>query len=90
MTGSNHGPGGGASPPGRKQKGPFVQRCAAGKHAWCRCQQSAQYPLCDGSHRGSDQTPIKIVLEQDATVVWCACGLTQNAPHCDGSHSRLC
>lgn len=76
-------------PPGRPQRGPYVQRCAAGKHAWCRCQRSASYPLCDGTHRGSTTTPLKIVVAEPTTVVWCACGHTKNPPFCDGSHSRL-
>ena len=76
-------------PPGRPQRGPYVQRCAAGKHAWCRCQRSKTYPLCDGTHRGSEFTPLKIVLAEPTTVVWCACGRSGNAPFCDGSHGRL-
>ncbi|MBL8727091.1 MAG: CDGSH iron-sulfur domain-containing protein [Planctomycetes bacterium] len=77
------------TPPGRKQRGPFVDDCAAGKHAWCRCGGSATYPYCDGTHRGSDVSPVKIVLDKPTTVVWCACGSTGNPPFCDGSHGRL-
>lgn len=77
------------APPGKPQRGPFVQKCSAGKHAWCRCKRSNSYPLCDGTHRGSEMTPLKIVLEQPITVVWCACGVTRNPPFCDGSHSSL-
>jgi len=51
--------------------------------------RSASYPLCDGTHRGSDVTPLKIVLDQPCTVIWCACGGTRNPPFCDGSHARL-
>ena len=76
-------------PPGRRQKHPFVMRCGPGKHAWCRCGASARYPLCDGTHRGSAVTPLKIVLEEAKTVVWCACGKSGNAPFCDGTHSSL-
>ncbi len=64
-------------------------RCAAGKHAWCRCGRSARYPLCDGTHRDSEVTPVKIVLDEPRTVVWCACGETRTPPGCDGSHARL-
>lgn len=80
---------GGTPPPGRKLKGPFVASCEPGKYAWCRCEKSARYPYCDGTHRGTEITPLKVVLERATTVVWCACGLSQNAPYCDGSHTRL-
>ncbi len=76
-------------PPGRVQKGPFVDSCEPGKHAWCACTRSATYPYCDGTHRGSDVTPIKIVLEKACTVVWCACACSNNKPFCDGTHSRI-
>lgn len=75
--------------PGRKQKGPFVARCAAGKYAWCRCERSATYPYCDGSHRGTATTPLKVVFVEPRNVVWCACGASRNAPYCDGSHAAL-
>lgn len=76
-------------PPGRKQKGPFVDQCEPGKYAWCACERSATYPYCDGSHRATDRLPIKVVFEKPCTVVWCACGASANKPFCDGSHSRL-
>lgn len=82
-------PGRKATPPGRKQKGPFVDQCSAGKHAWCRCARSATYPYCDGSHRDTDLTPLKIVLDKPCTVIWCACGESGNKPFCDGTHTRL-
>ncbi len=82
-------------PPGRKSDGPFVADCDAGKHAWCRCERSARYPLCDGAHRalvGPDGTPaitpLKVTFETPRRVAWCACGMTGSAPFCDGSHAR--
>ena len=78
-----------AEPPGRVTKGPFVDRCQARKYAWCRCQKSARFPYCDGTHRGSDVTPLKVVFDEPSTVVWCACGRTGNPPFCDGTHSKL-
>ncbi len=78
-----------AMPPGRKLKGPFVDQCEARKYAWCRCESSKTYPYCDGTHRGTDVTPCKVVFDKPGTVVWCACGQTGNPPFCDGSHTRL-
>lgn len=84
-------PKGRAQPPGRVTKGPFVDHCEAGKHAWCQCARSARYPYCDGTHRDDDAgpKPLKVVLETARTVVWCACGKSGNAPFCDGTHGRL-
>lgn len=76
-------------PPGKPQKGPYVVDCEPGKYAWCACSRSATYPNCDGAHRGSGITPIKVVLERPCTVAWCACGASGNKPYCDGSHSKL-
>jgi CDGSH-type Zn-finger protein len=76
-------------PPGHKQKGPFVVHCQPGKYAWCQCGRSGTYPYCNGTHRGSADSPLKIVIEEARTVVWCACGTTGNRPFCDGSHARL-
>jgi len=70
-------------------KGPFVIECEARKYAWCRCQKSARYPYCDGTHRDSDVTPIKVSFDEPRTVAWCACGKSANAPYCDGTHASL-
>ena len=93
--GSGERPRGSATPPGRVTKGPFVDRCSAGKHAWCRCKRSARFPYCDGAHRSGDgvggvaETPLKVVFDEARTVIWCACGQTGNPPYCDGTHSNL-
>ena len=77
------------TPPGKTQRGPFVVRCEAGKYAYCRCKMSKGFPYCDGTHRGSEVTPLKVVLEQSTMVAWCCCGTSKNLPYCDGSHARL-
>ncbi|MBK8099247.1 MAG: CDGSH iron-sulfur domain-containing protein [Planctomycetes bacterium] len=76
-------------PPGRVQKGPFVTCCNPGKYAWCRCQRSQSFPYCDGTHRGTPATPLKVVFDATTTVIWCACACTKTPPFCDGSHARL-
>lgn len=76
-----------AVPPGRVSSGPFVTHCEARKYAWCRCQKSATYPYCDGTHRGSEVTPLKVTFDQPQLVRWCGCGRSVGAPFCDGTHA---
>ncbi|MCA8940930.1 MAG: CDGSH iron-sulfur domain-containing protein [Planctomycetes bacterium] len=76
-------------PPGKPQRRPFVVECEPGKYAHCQCQQSSRYPYCDGSHRGTDKNPIKVVVEERKTIAWCACGNSGNMPYCDGTHGRI-
>jgi len=73
-------------PPGKLQRQPFVVECAPGKHAYCMCRHSRQFPYCDGTHRGTEISPIKVMIEEAKTVAWCACGDSANKPYCDGSH----
>ncbi len=77
-------------PPGQPQPAPFVVRCEAGKYAYCRCQRSARFPYCDGSHRRdpASEGPLKVVLDEDRIVAWCACTGSGSLPFCDGSHRR--
>lgn len=77
------------TPPGNHQNRPFVMACQAGKYAWCRCDRSDAYPMCDGTHRGSDSTPLKVVFDEPRQVAWCACGQSKGAPFCDGTHAQL-
>ena len=54
---------------------------------WCACGRSASQPFCDGSHRGTDITPVKYTAAEAGKVFFCACKATGDAPRCDGSHS---
>jgi|TARA_B110000902_G_scaffold254607_1_gene318850 CDGSH-type Zn-finger protein len=58
------------------------------KYFYCACGQSAAQPFCDGSHKGSEITPIGFVAEQESCAM-CRCKHTNNAPYCDGSHNQL-
>ena len=71
------------------QKGPYVLEMEAGKYAWCACGQSQNQPYCDGSHRGSEFSPVIERIEQKKKVAWCGCKHTKNPPYCDGTHTTL-
>ena len=58
------------------------------KHAFCTCANSESFPMCDGTHRGTDKKPIKFFLEKDSSVLLCQCGKSEQLPYCDGSHSK--
>ncbi len=70
---------------GRK---PMVVNAEAGKsYWWCACGKSQKQPFCDGSHKGSEFSPLEYKAEAAGeTYWWCRCGRSQSQPFCDGSH----
>lgn len=70
------------------QKAPYPVE--AGKtYFWCACGQSKAQPFCDGSHKGTAFTPVKVTAEEGRRMFFCGCKASAKAPFCDGSHSRL-
>ncbi len=62
----------------------------AGKtYWWCSCGKSARQPFCDGSHKGTDFTPVRYDATQTGKVWFCACKHSAKAPLCDGSHKNI-
>ncbi|MEZ5824603.1 MAG: CDGSH iron-sulfur domain-containing protein [Geminicoccaceae bacterium] len=72
------------------QKSPYKVAVESGKtYFWCACGRSANQPFCDGSHKGTDITPVKYTAEQDGNRFFCGCKHSGNPPLCDGAHKSL-
>jgi len=72
------------------QKGPFAVDLEAGKnYHWCSCGKSAKQPFCDGSHKGTEFTPMSFASEKIGTAYLCGCKHSKNPPYCDGAHHKL-
>jgi CDGSH-type Zn-finger protein len=62
----------------------------AGKtYWWCACGKSARQPFCDGSHKGSEFTPVKFEATESKQAWFCSCKHSAHKPLCDGSHKTL-
>ncbi len=71
-------------------KAPIGIEVEAGKaYFWCSCGKSAKQPFCDGSHSGSEFSPLRYTAEESKTLYFCQCKHTAKKPLCDGSHSKL-
>ncbi len=76
--------------PAIPQKSPYGVDVKAGEsYWWCACGKSAGQPFCDGSHRGTNFTPIEYTASDDTTVFFCGCKHSAQKPLCDGSHNSL-
>ncbi len=74
--------------PIRAADSPFMVEVKEGKaYYWCSCGLSKTQPLCDGSHQGTDLTPVKYEAPRDKKQIMCGCKQTKKPPYCDGSHN---
>jgi len=55
---------------------------------WSSCGKSSKQPFCDGSHKGTEFTPMNYKAEESKKLFFCACKQTNNQPFCDGSHNK--
>jgi len=68
---------------------PKVLELEAGTYYWCACGHSATQPFCDGSHAGTEFSPVQFELGEPKKVAMCMCKLSGRKPFCDGSHTDL-
>lgn len=72
------------------QKGPYPVQLEAGKsYFWCACGLSANQPFCDGSHKTTSLSPVKLEATESKTVYLCGCKHSASPVYCDGTHGTL-
>lgn len=71
-------------------KAPVVVDVESGKiYYWCACGKSSKQPFCDGSHSGTEFTPLSYNAEKSEKIYFCTCKQSNNPPFCDGSHKTV-
>ncbi|MEE8342220.1 MAG: CDGSH iron-sulfur domain-containing protein [Gammaproteobacteria bacterium] len=71
------------------QTTPYELELESGTYWWCACGRSKSQPFCDGTHKGTDFTPVKFELTESTKVWLCGCKCSGDKPFCDGSHKKL-
>ena len=75
--------------PVRASDTPYSVKVAAGrKYFWCACGKSSKQPFCDGSHTGTEFSPVRYEATESKQVFFCGCKCTKKQPLCDGSHNK--
>ncbi len=71
------------------QNSPFIVELEPGKYWWCACGKSKNQPFCDGSHKGSEFSPVVFDISEKSKIALCGCKRTGDKPRCDGTHKTL-
>jgi len=59
------------------------------KYYYCMCGRSSNQPFCDGSHKGSEFSPMAFECDTSKDYYLCRCKRSNNKPYCDGSHKQF-
>jgi CDGSH-type Zn-finger protein len=71
------------------QKVPYPEDLEPGTYWWCACGKSQKQPFCDGSHKDTEFTPVKLEITEKTKVYLCGCKHSHDKPFCDGTHNKL-
>ena len=59
------------------------------KYFYCMCGRSRNQPFCDGSHQGTEFTPMAFEVTESKNYFLCCCKQSANKPYCDNTHKRF-
>jgi CDGSH-type Zn-finger protein len=66
------------------KQGPHSVALKVGRtYFWCACGRSQRQPFCDGSHAGTQFTPLRFCPDDNREAVLCGCKRTGTSPFCD-------
>ena len=71
------------------KKGAYQEELEPGDYYWCACGLSKTQPMCDGSHKGTDFSPVKFTVTEKKYYSLCGCKKSADAPFCDGTHNKI-
>lgn len=56
---------------------------------WCACGRAASQPYCDGSHRGTGITPVRVEIASAGAAWYCVGKAAASQPRSERGHGRL-
>lgn len=69
-------------------KHPLMVTLVPGTYYWCSCGKTKTPGFCDGSHKGTDKTPLEFAIKEKKQAAVCNCSRTKTPPFCDGTHTK--